>query len=84
MVESTALEMRRAGDGTVGSNPTLSASDPQQKSPNREAPHNAGQLAAYQRPIGPDLEFSRPKQGDIGGGLQPRLCVFAARVTFPV
>ena len=26
MVESTALEMRRAGNGTVGSNPTLSAS----------------------------------------------------------
>ena len=25
MVESTALEMRRAGNGTVGSNPTLSA-----------------------------------------------------------
>ena len=27
MVESTALEMRRAGNGTVGSNPTLSATD---------------------------------------------------------
>ena len=26
MVESTALEMRRAGNRTVGSNPTLSAS----------------------------------------------------------
>ena len=26
MVECTALEMRRAGNGTVGSNPTLSAS----------------------------------------------------------
>jgi hypothetical protein len=26
VVESTALEMRRAGNGTVGSNPTLSAS----------------------------------------------------------
>jgi hypothetical protein len=25
VVESTALEMRRAGNGTVGSNPTLSA-----------------------------------------------------------
>ena len=28
MVESTALEMRRAGNRTVGSNPTLSASSP--------------------------------------------------------
>ena len=28
MVESTALEMRRAGNGTVGSNPTLSATFP--------------------------------------------------------
>ena len=27
MVESTALEMRRTRKGTVGSNPTLSASD---------------------------------------------------------
>jgi hypothetical protein len=28
VVESTALEMRRAGNRTVGSNPTLSANDP--------------------------------------------------------
>ena len=28
MVESTALEMRRAFTGTVGSNPTLSAMNP--------------------------------------------------------
>ena len=33
MVESTALEMRRAGNRTVGSNPTLSASQSTHSAP---------------------------------------------------
>ena len=36
MVESTALEMRRRGDSTVGSNPTLSAIPYEKELPSRE------------------------------------------------
>ena len=36
MVESTALEMRRRGDSTVGSNPTLSAITYEKELPGRE------------------------------------------------
>ena len=38
MVESTALEMRRTGNRTVGSNPTLSATQQANSSPKKEDP----------------------------------------------
>ena len=45
MVESTALEMRRRGDSTVGSNPTLSAIPHENQLPLRELFY--GNLAEY-------------------------------------
>ena len=57
MVESTALEMRRAGNGTVGSNPTLSATDPHHCSP-------VGPLRGNSRVVGGKLARN-PKQGPV-------------------
>ena len=63
MVESTALEMRRAGNGTVGSNPTLSATHPANQSLNRVSEHNRRILRLEMEPFGSACSDSSPIQG---------------------
>ena len=61
MVESTALEMRRARKGTVGSNPTLSANHP--------APQDSvqGKLRLGVEAISAALSLCRPLTGQVSG-----------------
>jgi hypothetical protein len=58
VVESTALEMRRTRKGTVGSNPTLSATDPAHWSLNGGLANNRRLSPVYSRPIGPGTATS--------------------------
>ena len=71
MVESTALEMRRTGNRTVGSNPTLSASPrppvPDQEGHPQAAPPRLHNLVPRVAPRRPAIPAARPVSGRRSG-----------------
>jgi hypothetical protein len=73
VVESTALEMRRAGNGTVGSNPTLSATDPAHKSLNRVSACNRPLLPLKSWPFGSGSAVRGSFQAAYRAPVLPRL-----------
>ena len=84
MVESTALEMRRTGNRTVGSNPTLSASLSSCRHwRSGESPDSGGRLV---RVVGDSIRVaaSRPNSGRGQGTFLPPIQHFANPVGNPI